>query len=281
VTATSPTLAEPALAEATLRAALSSRVRPAPPSSLAASLAFAWRSMLKIRHVPMQLFDVTIFPIMFTLIFTFLFGGALAGSPTEYLQELLPGILVMTVVMITVYTGMAINSDIHKGVFDRFRSLPIWRPAVLVGMLLADALRYTVASAVVIALGTALGFRPDGGPMGVVLAVALLLVFSFSLSWVWTTIGMVMQTPETVMQMSMTVLFPLTFASNIFVDPATMPGWLQAIVRNNPISHLTTAARGLMHGSVDSAAIAWVLVWSVGLVVVFAPLAMRLYNRER
>ncbi len=276
-----PTMTEPALAEATLRAALSSRVRPAPPSPLAASLAFAWRSMLKIRHVPMQLFDVTIFPIMFTLIFTYLFGGALAGSPTEYLQELAPGILVMTVVMITVYTGMAINSDIHKGVFDRFRSLPIWRPAVLVGMLLADAARYTVASAVVIALATALGFRPDGGPMGVVLAVALLLVFSFSLSWVWTTIGMVMQTPETVMQMSMTVLFPLTFASNIFVDPATMPGWLQAIVNNNPISHLTTAARGLMHGSVDSAAIGWVLVWSVGLVAVFAPLAMRLYNKER
>ncbi len=114
-----------------------------------------------------------------------------------------------------------------------------------------------------------------------VAAVALLLVFSFSLSWVWTTIGMVMQTPETVMQMSMTVLFPLTFASNVFVDPATMPGWLQAIVRNNPISHLTTASRGLMHGSVDSAAIGWVMVWSVGLVAVFAPMAMRLYNKER
>jgi daunorubicin/doxorubicin transport system permease protein len=278
---TTPTMTEPALAEATLRAALSSRVRPAPPSPLAASLAFAWRAMLKIRHVPMQLFDVTIFPIMFTLIFTYLFGGALAGSPTEYLQELLPGILVMTVVMITVYTGMAINTDIHKGVFDRFRSLPIWRPAVLVGMLLADVVRYTAASAVVIALGVALGFRPQGGPVGVVLAVALLLVFSFSLSWVWTTIGMLMQTPETVMQMSMTVLFPLTFASNVFVDPATMPGWLQAIVRNNPISHLTTAARGLMHGSVDTSAIAWVMVWSVGLVIVFAPLAMRLYHRER
>jgi daunorubicin/doxorubicin transport system permease protein len=276
-----PTMTEPALAEATLRAALSSRVRPAPPSPLAASLAFAWRAMLKIRHVPMQLFDVTIFPIMFTLIFTYLFGGALAGSPTEYLQDLLPGILVMTVVMITVYTGMAINSDIHKGVFDRFRSLPIWRPAVLVGMLLADVVRYTAASAVVIALGVALGFRPDGGPMGVVMAVALLLVFSFGMSWVWTTIGMVMQTPETVMQMSMTVLFPLTFASNVFVDPSTMPGWLQAIVNNNPISHLTTAARGLMHGQVDAGEIGWVLAWSVALVAVFAPLAMRLYNKER
>jgi ABC-2 type transport system permease protein len=280
VTAT-PTMTEPALAEATLRAALSSRVRPDPPSPLVASLAFAWRSMLKIRHVPMQLFDVTIFPIMFTLIFTYLFGGALAGSPTEYLQDLAPGILVMTVVMITVYTGMAINTDIHKGVFDRFRSLPIWRPAVLVGMLLADVVRYTAASAVVIVLAVVLGFRPQGGPVGVVLAVALLLVFSFSLSWVWTTIGMVMQTPETVMQMSMTVLFPLTFASNVFVDPATMPGWLQAIVNNNPISHLTTAARGLMHGSVDETAIMWVMVWSVGLVAVFAPLAMRLYHRER
>ncbi|HET6663439.1 MAG TPA: ABC transporter permease, partial [Acidimicrobiales bacterium] len=124
------------LTEATLRAAVSSRARPPRPAPLVASLAFGWRAMLKIKHVPMQLFDVTMFPIMFVLLFTYLFGGALAGSPSAYLQQLLPGILVMTVTMITMYTGMALNTDIGKGVFDRFRSLPIWRPAVLVGMLL-------------------------------------------------------------------------------------------------------------------------------------------------
>ena len=273
--------AEPILDEAPLRSALSNRTRPPRPSPLAASVAFAWRAMLKIKHVPMQLFDVTAFPVMFVLLFTYMFGGALAGSPRAYLQELLPGILVMTVTMITMYTGMALNTDISKGVFDRFRSLPIWRPAVLVGMLLADTLRYTAAAAVVIFLGVALGFRPDGGPLGVVVAVALLLVFSFSLSWVWTSIGLRMETPESVMQVSMTVLFPLTFASNVFVDPSTMPGWVQAFVNVNPVSHLTTAARGLMHGSVEADAVGWVLLWSAALVAVFAPLTMRLYNAER
>jgi ABC-2 type transport system permease protein len=280
VTTTAPET-ETIVTETALRSALSTRERPAPPSPLSASITFGWRAALKIKHVPMQLFDVTMFPIMFVLLFTYLFGGALAGSPREYLQILLPGILVMTVTMITMYTGMNLNTDIGKGIFDRFRSLPIWRPAVLVGMLLADTVRYTMASLVVITLGVILGFRPEGGVIGVVLAVALLLVFSFSLSWVWTSIGMRMQTPETVMQMSMTVLFPLTFASNVFVDPSTMPGWVQSFVKVNPVTHLTTAARSLMHGDVDASAIRWVLLWSVVLVAVFAPLTMRLYRSER
>jgi len=265
-----------------LRSALHTRARPHRPTALAASLSFAWRALLKIKHVPMQLFDVTVFPIMFVLLFTYLFGGALADSPREYLQDLLPGILVMTVSWITIYTGMGLNTDISKGVFDRFRSLPIWRPALLVGMLLADVARYTMAIVIMLALGTALGFRPDGGPLGVVAAMALLLLFSFSLSWIWTMLGLRMQTPEAVMQASMTVMFPLTFASNVYVDPATMPGWVQAFVNNNPITHLTTAARGLMHGTTgywDD--IGWVLLWSAALVAIFAPLTMRLYNSER
>ncbi|MEY2474881.1 MAG: daunorubicin/doxorubicin transport system permease protein [Actinomycetota bacterium] len=272
---------EPVLSEASLRSALSTRTPPPPATALSASLTFAWRAMLKIKHVPMQLFDVTAFPIMFLLLYTYLFGGALADSPREYLQFVLPGILVMTVSWITIYTGQALNTDISKGVFDRFRSLPIWRPAVLVGMLLADAVRYTLASIVILTLGVALGFRPDGGPLGVVAAVALLLVFCFSLSWVWTAVGLKLQTPEMVMQTSMTVLFPLTFASNVFVDPSTMPGWVQAFVRVNPVSQLTTAGRGLMHGTDAGMAIVWVLVWSAALVVVFGPLSMRLYRAER
>ena len=273
--------ADPVLAEAPLRSALSARARPRRPTPLQASLTFGWRAMLKIKHVPMQLFDVTAFPIMFVLLYTYLFGGALAGSPSAYLQDLLPGILVMTVAWITMYTGQALNTDISKGVFDRFRSLGIWRPAVLVGMLLADAVRYTLASIVVIGLGVALVFRPDGGPVGVVLAVLLLLLFSFSLSWVWTALSLRMQTPESVMQMSMTVLFPLTFASNVFVDPDTMPGWVQAFVRVNPITHLASAARGLMHGAAVGSEIGWVLLWSAALVVAFAPITMRLYRAER
>jgi ABC-2 type transport system permease protein len=273
--------AEPVLAEAALRSAVSARTRPVPPSALGASLTFAWRAMLKIKHVPSQLFDVTAFPIMFVLLFTYLFGGALAGSPSEYLQLLLPGILVMTVTMITMYTGAALNTDISKGIFDRFRSLPIWRPAVLVGMLMADTVRYLCASMVVIVLGVVLGFRPDGGPLGMAMAVALLLVFAFSLSWVWTVIGMKMQTPESVLQVSMTILFPLTFASNVFVDPATMPSWVQRFVEVNPITHLTTASRGLTHGTAVTGDIAWVLAWSAALVAIFAPMTMRLYQQER
>jgi ABC-2 type transport system permease protein len=273
--------AEPVISESTLRAALSTRTRPPRPSGPAASVTFAWRAMLKIRHVPMQLFDVTVFPIMFVLLFTYLFGGALGDSPREYLQDLLPGILVQTVLWITIYTGMGLNSDIHKGVFDRFRSLPIWRPSLLVGMLLADVARYAIATAIMLAIGLALGFRPDGGPAGVLGGVVLLLLFSFALSWVWTLVGMKMPNPEAVMQASMTVMFPLTFASNVFVDPATMPGWVQAFVNNNPVTHLTSATRGLMHGTPAGADIVWVLAWSAALVVVFAPLTMRLYNAER
>jgi ABC-2 type transport system permease protein len=236
---------------------------------------------LKIKHVPEQLFDVTAFPIMFTLMFTYLFGGALAGSTGEYLQFLLPGILVQTVVFITIYTGFGLNTDITKGVFDRFRSLPIWRPAALVGALLGDVARYTIASTMVVVLGLILGFRPAGGVAGVLLSVALLLVFSFSLSWIWTALGLILRTPNSVMGVSMMVLFPLTFVSNIFVDPQTMPSWLQAVVGANPISHLVTAVRGLMDGTVTAGQIGWVLLASGALVAVFGPLTMYLYRNKK
>jgi len=275
------TTAEPAsVSEATLRAALSTRTRPPAPSPLGASVSFGWRAMLKIKHVPMQLFDVTMFPIMFTLLFTYLFGGALAGSPQEYIQDLLPGILVMTVVMITMYTGMALNTDISKGVFDRFRSLPIWRPSVLVGALFGDIVRYAVASIVVLIVGIILGYRPDGGILGVVLAILLLLVFAFSLTWIWTILGLKLRTPESVMQTSITVLFPLVFATNIFVETDTMPGWLQAIVKVNPISQVVDAVRGLMEGDAQASEIGWALLACAVIVAVFAPITMRLYNAK-
>jgi ABC-2 type transport system permease protein len=262
----------------TLRVALASRARPEPVNALSASLTFGWRALLKIKHVPQQLMDVTAFPIMFTLIFTYLFGGALAGSPSEYLQFFLPGILVQTVAFITMYTGVAINTDISKGVFDRFRSLPIWRPSVLVGALFGDVVRYAVASIVVLVVGIILGYRPDGGVLGVVLAILLLLVFAFSLTWIWTILGLKLRTPESVMQTSITVLFPLVFATNIFVETDTMPGWLQAIVKVNPISQVVDAVRGLMQGDVLASDIGWALLSCAVIVAVFAPITMRLYN---
>ncbi|MGW7438054.1 ABC transporter permease [Streptomyces sp. NPDC054849] len=263
-----------------LAALLVSGRRPPRPSALSASLTFGWRAVLKIKHVPEQLFDVTAFPIMMVLMYTYLFGGALAGSPGTYIQTLLPGILVMSIVMITMYTGVSVNTDIEKGVFDRFRTLPIWRPSTMVGYLLGDMLRYTIASAVMLAVGLILGFRPAGGLVGVLAGVGLLMVFSFAFSWVWTMFGLLLRSEKSVMGVSMMVLFPLTFLSNIFVDPTTMPGWLQAFVNNSPVTHLTTAVRGLMAGEWPASAIAWSLGWSALLVLVFGPVTMRLYNRK-
>lgn len=263
-----------------LRSALSTHERPKTASALSASLTFGRRSLLKIKYIPEQLFDITAFPIIFLLMFTYLFGGAIAGSTGDYLQFVLPGILVMTVTMITMYTGIELNNDITKGVFDRFRTLPIWRPAVLVGALLVDMVRYSVASAIMITLGLILGFRPEGGLIGVVSGVAILLVFSFSLSWIWTTLGLIVRSEKSLMGISMMVLFPLTFISNVFVDPQTMPSWLQPFVDINPISLLVVAVRSFMEGSVAYAEIGWVLLVSAVLTAIFAPLTMYVYHRK-
>jgi ABC-2 type transport system permease protein len=264
-----------------LRFALASGSRPARANPISASITFGWRAMLKIKHVPEQLFDVTMFPIMFVLMVTYLFGGALAGSPRDYLQFLAPGILVQTIVMITMYTGMVLNQDIKKGIFDRFRALPVWRPSFLVGAMLGDLARYAMASSVVLVVAFILGFRPDGGVVGVALGVGLVVVFSFALSWIWTALSMVMRTQESLMYGSFMILFPLTFISNIFVDPETMPSWLQSFVDVNPMSILTTATRGLMEGNANAGDIGLVFLSSVALVAIFGPLTMYLYNRKQ
>lgn len=269
------------MSDIALHNALSREQRPEAASGLSAALTLAWRAMLKIKHVPFQLFDVTVFPIMMTLMFTYLFGGALAGSTEAYLQYLLPGIVVQTMVFLTVYTGVGINTDIGKGLFDRFRSLPIWQPAPIVGALIGDLARYALAALVVLTVGFILGFRPEGGALGVVLAVALMLVFASAVSWPWIIVGMLVRTPESVMTTSFLFLFPLTFASNIFVDPATMPGWMQTVVSLNPVTHLATASRGLMHGHVAMSEVVWVLAASAVATAIFGPIAMRMYYRER
>lgn len=260
---------------------LAMRARPQPASALSAVATLAWRAMLKIKHVPFQLFDVTVTPIMFTLLFTYIFGGALAGTPRQYIQYLLPGVLVQTVVFITVYTGMGLNGDIQKGLYDRFRSLPMWQPAPLLGALAGDLFRYSMAAALILIVGFILGFRPQGGAIGVLLAVALVLVFAFALSWLWIIVGMLVRTPESVMTTSFIFLMPLTFASDIFVKLETMPSWLQEVVGRNPVTQLANASRQLMHGEEAASAVFWVLVASVLIVMVAAPIAMRMYRKER
>ncbi|WP_407271255.1 ABC transporter permease [Radiobacillus sp. PE A8.2] len=260
--------------------AITSIERPKKPSALSASTTFAWRALLRIRYVPEQLFDVTVFPIIFLLMFTYLFGGAISGSTGEYLEFVLPGILVMTVAMITMYTGLDLNKDIEKGVFDRFRSLPIWRPAVLVGALVVDAVRYLIASTIMITLGYILGFRPEAGFIGVVLGVLLLLLFAFSLSWIWTMLGIIVRTEKALMAISMMLLFPLTFLSSVFVDPSTMPNWLQKFVDINPITFVVNAVRSLVHGTDGLQDVMMVIYISIGLIVVFGPLTMYFFRNK-
>jgi ABC-2 type transport system permease protein len=245
-----------------------------------ACLTLAWRALLRIKHQPFQLFDVTMTPIMFTLLMTYIYGGALAGSPQEYLQFLLPGIFVQTLMFLTIYTSVGLNTDLTRGLFERFRSMPIWQPAPLIGALLGDLFRYAIAATVMVGLGLILGFRPGGGVIGVLLAFALVSTFCMAISWAWMPFAMRLGSPESVMAMGFTFIFPLTFVSSAFVDPKTMPGWLQAVVAYNPVTICVSGARALMHGQPAADHVVMTLSIGAGVVAVFGPLVLMLYRRE-
>jgi ABC-2 type transport system permease protein len=263
---------------AAVQKAISATARPKRASAASAALTYGWRGMLKVKHVPEQLLDVTITPVMFVLMFTYIFGGAIAGSTGAYLDYILPGILVMSVLFTTVYSGVALNTDLTKGVVDRFRTLPIWKPAPLVGALLGDSVRYLVAGIVIVAVGMILGYRPDGGLGGVLLALLLVVLFAFALSWVFQTIGLLMRSPNAVMNAGFMGIFPLTFLSNVFVEPDTLPAALEWFVNVNPISILADASRGLMAGDVDMSDIGIVFGVAVALTAIFMPLTTHLYR---
>ncbi|ULB11591.1 ABC transporter permease [Cereibacter azotoformans] len=254
--------------------------RPTRPSRLSNALVFGWRAVLKFRHLPEQLFDLVMTPIMFTLLFTFVFGGALAGSPREYLQFFLPGILVQTVVFNSVYSGMGLSTDFQKGLFDRFRTLPIWSLAPFAGLMVGDILRHLIAGVIILAIGLALGYRPEAGVAGVLAAFLMLISIGFGMGWIFLVLGMLVRTPMTVMTLGFTILFPVTFASNIMVDPATMPGWLRGFVEVNPVSLMATALRGLMAGTADATQILAALIAPAVLTLLLAPLTVWLYRRR-
>jgi len=262
-----------------MTAAVAGRDRVPRPPMLWNSLTMGWRALLRTRHEPEQMADAIAIPVLFMVLFTYLFGGALSGSPHEYLRFLLPGTLVMAVLLITVSSGLSLNTDRTSGTLDRFRSMPIWSPAVIIGGLLGDMARYAFATCLVLGMGLAIAGRPAGGPGGTALAVALVLVFAFSVSWIWTSLGLVLRSAQTATIISFAVQFPLTFASNVFVRPATMPGWLRAFVDVNPVSHLVTAERALMDGTAAASQAGWVLLASAALIAVFGPLTMHLYRR--
>ncbi len=277
---TTPTTRPPSQEPTTekVHAALVAGKRPPRPSAVSAAITFGWRGMLKIKHVPEQLIDVTITPVLFLVMFTYLFGGAVAGSTGDYLQFILPGILVQSVLFTSVYSGVALNTDVTKGVVDRFRSLAIWRPAPLVGAVMGDSVRYVLAGTLVVLFGIVMGFDPEGGPLGVVAAIVLVVVFSFGLSWVFTTLGLLLRAPNAVMNSGFMGLFPLIFLSNIFVEPSTLPQGLEWFVGVNPISHLVTATRDLMAGNAAAGDIALVLGEAAAITAIFAPLTVRLYR---
>jgi daunorubicin/doxorubicin transport system permease protein len=254
--------------------------RPPAPSALSNALVFGWRAVLKFKHVPEQLFDLVMTPIMFTLLFTFVFGGALAGSPGDYLQFFLPGILVQTVMFNSVYSGMGLSTDLGRGMFDRFRSLPIWPLAPFAGLMVGDILRHLIAASIILAIGLILGYRPEAGASGVLAAFVLLVAIGFGMGWIFIVLGLLMRTPTTVMTLGFTFLFPLVFASNIMVQPETMPGWLRAFVDVNPVSLMTTALRGLMSGSITAGDIGLALIAPIVLTLVLAPTTLWLYMRR-
>jgi oleandomycin transport system permease protein len=249
--------------------------------SLRQALVLAKRNLVKTVRTPEQLVDVTIQPIIFLLLFVYVFGGALGGgSRHDYLEYLLPGMLGQTIAMGSISLGQNLNADIEKGVFDRFRSLPIARSVPLVGAVLADFVRYVILCVLVLSFGAIMGFRIETGVGDTLAAVALALGFALCFCWISVFVGMKARTSGSVQGIMFLLIFPLTFGSSTFVKVSTMPGWLQSFVKVNPISHLVGAIRGLLTGGPVATDLYWTLGWMAALLAVFVPLALRGYNRR-
>ncbi|MEJ3405166.1 ABC transporter permease [Rathayibacter sp. YIM 133350] len=244
------------------------------------TITMAYRGLLKIKRTPEQLFDVTFQPIIFTLMFTYIFGGAISGNVQNYLPIVIPGILVQTVIGTSIVTGVQLREDMAKGVFDRFRSLPIARIAPLSGALLADTVRYLIATTLTFVMGYIMGLRPEGGIGGVVAAGLLVIVCSWALSWIFAFFGVIARSASSVQGISMLVLFPLTFLSNAFVPTNTLPAPLEWFANINPVSHLVTAVRDLVNGVGIGADFGWSLLGAAVIVAVFAPLTVKAYMRK-
>jgi oleandomycin transport system permease protein len=261
-----------------LRHPIPARISPA--EGLRQTLTLAWRTLVQIRHNPFELLDFSIQPIMFVLLFTYVFGGAIAGSTGAYLTFALPGIIVMNMLFVTMYVGLGLNTDLTKGVFDRLRSLPIARWAPLAGRITADLVKQAWSIALLLAVGFVLGFRLGTNVAGLLGAVLLLLTFALAFSWVSVLVGVLAKDPEKVQVFGFTALFPLTFVSNVFVQTDTMPSWLQPVVKANPVSILADAARGLLVGGPVAEPVLWSLLWAAGIAAVFAPLAVARFRRR-
>lgn len=250
------------------------------PSTLRHGATLAWRSIIKTIHSPEALLDVTLQPVIFLILFVYVFGGAISGDTSTYLAFALPGVLVQTVIFASAGTGTGLADDLHTGIFDRFRSLPISRTAPLLGAIVADIARYLTSGVIMLVFGMILGYRTAANPLAIVAALALVMAFAFALCWVFTALAMVVKEPRSVQGLGMLISLPLTFGSNVFVPADTMPSWLRAWVEVNPVSKTADAVRGLLNGGAVAAPASVALLWAAGIVVVFAPLAVMLYRRR-
>ena len=229
-------------------------------ATLDQTLALAWRAVVKLIRNPEQLFDVTFMPLLFTAMFGYIFGGAIAGSVGDYLPTLIPGIIAQTTLTACIATGIQLREDMDKGVFDRFRSLPIARIAPLAGPMTADLVRYGIATTLTLVAGFAMGYRPGGGLVGVAAGFLLAVFAGWSLAWIFAWIGTIARSAQAVQGMSMMIMFPLTFLSNAFVDVDTLPGWLQAFVNVNPVSHVVSALRDLINDGRLTIEVVWAVI---------------------
>jgi oleandomycin transport system permease protein len=248
---------------------------------LANALTLAWRNVTQLKHSPEKLMDVTLMPIVFLMLFLYVFGGVVAGSTHAYLEVLLPGLVGQMAVFASISLGTALCEDIQKGVFDRFRSLPVARSAPLVGAVIGDTIRFCVVMAVLTGFGSALGFRFHTGPLAIAAAYGLAYVFYLAMCWISVLIGLVAPSPETVQGISFIAVMPLVFGSSVLLaNTSTMPGWLQAWVKVNPVTALADSVRALTIGGPVGNHVLYTLAWAAGIVVVVFPLAMRMYRRK-
>jgi oleandomycin transport system permease protein len=258
--------------------ALAPRVRPA--EGLRQSASLSWRTLVQIKHNPMELIDFSLQPIMFLLLFTYVFGGAISGDTGDYLTFMLPGIIVQNALFGSLNTGVGLSNDLTKGVFDRLRALPIARWAPLAGRIMADAVKQAWAMALLLGLGAIMGFRVGTNVAGVLGAFGVLLVAALAFSWISVLVGVLVKEPERVMVFGFAVMFPLTFVSNVFVPAGTMPGWLRSFVDVNPVTIVADALRGLLVSGPVAGPVTGALLWMAGVLVVFGPLAVRAFRKR-
>src|SRR5215467_2067965 len=258
--------------------ALASRLTPM--QGLRQTMSLAWRTLVQIKHNPFELMDFSIQPIMFVLLFTYVFGGAIAGSPHHYLTFALAGIIVQNALFTTLNTGVGLATDLEKGFFDRLRALPIARFAPLAGRIVADLTKQAWSIVILIGVGMLLGFRIGTNVFGVLGAIGLVLVATLAFSWLLVLVSMLVASPEKVQIFGFVVLFPLTFLSNAFVPTSSIPGWLQAESKANPVTIVADAVRGLLVSGPVATPVFESLLWALALTVVFAPLAVRAFRRR-